>query len=201
MLAESDVVTVVIGRFDPVVRRGLVDILREDRCLRVLVSDLEGQAFECAVAQQGPQVVILDEVAWSALSYWRSLQPATGVVVLARAPTRTYGMHLLATGATCLARTASCADILDAVHLTARGGRVFASADGHRIERRYPVKTHSLTPREEEVLEHLSRDSSYAQIALSLRISVHTVHTHVANVLRKLEVRSKRDLVGLPIRG
>lgn len=200
MSSESDIVTVVVGRFDPLVGRGLIDVLREDYRLRVLASGLGRAALERVVVQQAPRVVILDETAGhSLLARLRSVRSATGVLVLTYAPTRTDGMRLLAAGATCLAWSASGTDILAAIHLTAQGGRMFVSADGYRIERRYPNGMQLLTPREAEVLEHLTRDRSYAQIALALQISENTVQSHVRSVLRKLNVPSKRDLVGLPL--
>ena len=45
-----------------------------------------------------------------------------------------------------------------------------------------------LTAREKHVLQLLSRGCSYADVALELGISVHTVGTHIKNAYRKLSV-------------
>jgi DNA-binding NarL/FixJ family response regulator len=85
------------------------------------------------------------------------------------------------------------------VHLAAEGARTFASANGERVERRFPSEARLLTARETDVLEHLSRGETNAEIALALEIGIETVRTYVAIVLRKLDVQSRRELVGMPI--
>jgi DNA-binding CsgD family transcriptional regulator len=69
------------------------------------------------------------------------------------------------------------------------------------VESRFQAKLASLTLREREVFEGLSRAESNPEIAMDLQISVDTVHTHVANIRRKLGVRSRRDLIGMTGRG
>ena len=60
----------------------------------------------------------------------------------------------------------------------------------------YPVFPPHRNPA--EVLDWLSRGRSHAEIARDLRISVRTVHTYAARIYRKLDVRNKRDLIGVP---
>jgi NarL family two-component system response regulator LiaR len=57
-----------------------------------------------------------------------------------------------------------------------------------------PIRS-QLTSREWEVLDLLCQDLSTDEIADRLVVSVETVRSHVKNVLRKLEVRSRRDAV------
>ena len=52
-----------------------------------------------------------------------------------------------------------------------------------------------LTPRESEILNAIARGFSYAETAGLLGISVQTVHSHLKNVYRKLEVHSKTEAV------
>ena len=51
--------------------------------------------------------------------------------------------------------------------------------------------TSGLTPREREVLSSLAEGLTNRQIAARLVVSEHTVHRHVTNILRKLEVSSR----------
>lgn len=199
-MAENGAVTVVVGRFPPVVGRGLVDVLREDHRIRIVDSDLEASKLERAVAQRSPRVAILDEAGErSTGAQLRSSSPATEILVFACDPTPAYGKLLLAGGATCVAWSVSAADICASVHLAAEGGRSFAPANGQRVEQRQPTGAHILTGRETEVLECLSRGASNAEIALALEIGVETVRTYVASILRKLDVQSRQKLVGVPI--
>ncbi len=52
-----------------------------------------------------------------------------------------------------------------------------------------------LSRREQEVLELVSRGFSYAEIADSKNLSVHTIQTHIKSLYGKLEVHSKMEAV------
>jgi DNA-binding NarL/FixJ family response regulator len=52
----------------------------------------------------------------------------------------------------------------------------------------------ALTPREREVLEHIARGYLYKEAAAMLGISVRTVESHVAAVLRKLHLANRHQL-------
>jgi DNA-binding NarL/FixJ family response regulator len=59
-----------------------------------------------------------------------------------------------------------------------------------------PVKS-PLTAREWEVIDHLQAGRSTEDIAKSLVLSTETVRSHVKNILRKLDVRSREDAVAV----
>ena len=48
-----------------------------------------------------------------------------------------------------------------------------------------------LTPRERDVLKHVAQGQSNKDIAQRLVLSEHTVHRHLANILRKLDLSSR----------
>ena len=193
-------VTVVVGRFDPVVACGLGVILGDDRGFCVLASDLELDALERAVAQRVPQVAIVDERAEGAvLGRLCGICPATAIVVFADDPSPAYGKLLLAAGATCVARAVSGADFVAIVRLAAQGNRIFATSDGERVQRCYPNDVDLLTRREREVFVHLSKGESYSRIACELRIGVRTTESYAARVREKLRVSHKQELVGMPV--
>lgn len=199
--ASVQLLTVVVGRFAPVVGRGLLGFLSEDTLVRVLASDVDAAVLERMVAQHAPSVAIIDEPQeCSILPRLRVAQPDMGIVVLAHDPSHGYGMRMLAGGATCVARDAAAARILEALHVAAHGRRVFAPAEGACVERHYPSGASGLTPREREVLEGLSRNESNSEIALAMGIGIETVKTYVGRVLRALGVPSRQDLVGVPAR-
>ncbi|HEY2537100.1 MAG TPA: response regulator transcription factor [Solirubrobacteraceae bacterium] len=193
----------MLGRFSALVGCGLAQIVREDRGLRIVGLDLDSAALEHAVARRAPEVAIVDEppaalAKPSLLEHLRKSNPETGVVVLAHRPPLAYGMRLLSVGASCVSKDASAADILAAVRVAADGRRVYASDDGHLVERSSPDLAARLTPRETEVFEYLSRARSHAEIAHALQLGVETVRTHSAHIRRKLGVRNNRELIGLP---
>ena len=56
-----------------------------------------------------------------------------------------------------------------------------------------------LSPRERDVLGGLACGESTEQIGLSLAMSPHTVRTHLRNIMRKLEARTRAHAVAIAI--
>jgi DNA-binding CsgD family transcriptional regulator len=52
-----------------------------------------------------------------------------------------------------------------------------------------------LSAREQEVLAHIARGFSYAEIARLQSLSVHTVQSHIKNLYAKLSVHSRSEAV------
>ncbi len=183
-------VSVVLGQFDALVGRGLLQVLREDESLRVVGSDLDGADLERILARRAPEVAILDEASVagaSILKRVRAIRPTIGLVVLAHRPTRPYRARVHAAGAICLPKDACAADILATVRLVAQGT--------------HPAEVAALTMREAEVLECIQAGQTRTEIAHTLQIGVETVRTHTARIRHKLGVSHKRELIGLPIHG
>jgi DNA-binding NarL/FixJ family response regulator len=57
-----------------------------------------------------------------------------------------------------------------------------------------------LTPRERQIVQLLAESKSNKEVASALNISLHTVTTHRANIMRKLQVHSVSELVRYAIR-
>jgi DNA-binding NarL/FixJ family response regulator len=198
--SESGVVTAVVGCFDSLVRQGLMAALGKESGIRILVADVQDAALADAVVARAPRVVLVnDTVVGAVLERLRVVAPAAGVLVLAHEPSRKLGMRVLATGASCLARNVSAAELIATVHHVALGARMYISAEGVRVERCYPSDAPALTQREIDVLRCLSQGKSHAETAHDLHIGVRTVHTYTARLYRKLNVTGKQELIGMPI--
>lgn len=197
-------IRVALGQFGGLMGRGLIEILREDKSLRLLGRDLDHTALECVLAEQKPEIAILDETSVTEpllLTRLLEAQPEIGLVVMAHLPSRAYAARLLAAGATCVSKDASAADIRATVHLAAEGHYMLTlpvdPQDGHGTR----GETVRLTPRQAEVAQYMCWGQSYPTIAHRLGISQETVRAHAEQVLRKLGVPRKSDLIGLQIPG
>ena len=60
--------------------------------------------------------------------------------------------------------------------------------------------TETLSPREREILDLLSKGYMNKEIADALSIAFQTVHTHVRNIYEKLHVRSRTQAVAKYLR-
>ena len=79
------------------------------------------------------------------------------------------------------------ADVVRAVRMVALGQEVFAPApDGADV---------ALSPREREVVTHISHGATNAEIARTLFLSPHTVKEHTSAIYRKLGVRNRAEAV------
>jgi DNA-binding NarL/FixJ family response regulator len=199
---DAEIVTVVVGCLDPLVARGILDALRTDRRLRVVVSELTGSPFEDEVRRRTPRLVVLGEkVTYSQLTRVRSAALPPEILIVAQAWAELVGPLLLGAGVSCLASGATTGDLLKAVHLAASGRATFArKSEVERAERSYPTDVAHLTERELEILRRLSDGYTNPEIAEALQISVATVRTHVSRIFQKLDVHSRRDLLGMRVR-
>jgi DNA-binding NarL/FixJ family response regulator len=115
----------------------------------------------------------------------------------------------IAAGATgFLCKSAPPAELVTAVRAVAAGGAVITPPVLARIlarvaealpapETTTTSKLDALTDREREVLVHVARGHSNAEIAAALRVSETTVKTHVGHVLTKLRLRDRTQAVVL----
>ena len=96
-------------------------------------------------------------------------------------------------------------ELIQAVRIVATGeSLVFPSLTRELVER-YSVRIDptdrrvlllgELTEREAQILQMIARGRSNAEIASELVVAIHTVKTHVANVLAKLDVRDRTQAV------
>lgn len=189
-------VSVVVGNCERLLECGVTEILRRDRGVELLASDLAGEELEAVVAREAPKVLIVDEeIEYTLLASLRTRRPALGIIVLAHEPSPLFATLVLAAGAMCLALSASEAELVAAVHSAADGVARNVIAPGRRVED-IDSAVGPLTAREAQVFMYLSLGWSYAEMGDTLHISPTTVRTHTLSICRKLNVGTKRQLIG-----
>ena len=92
-------------------------------------------------------------------------------------------------------------ELRDALQRAARGEPVFSPSlamlvlgEFRRLSRQ-ASGTNPLTEREREVLQHVARGYPYREIGEQLHISPKTVENHVRNILDKLHLNRKQELI------
>jgi DNA-binding NarL/FixJ family response regulator len=192
-------ITILIARFDDLFALGLRTLLATDPSIEVVATDIEQSRIPVVISAHHPDVAILDLDALPRPAAVRELcasHPETRLVLFSRDAGVSISAPLLAFGASaCLDMGTQSRDVLNALHLAARGLQV---APGATPARSGGPTIHAprLTPREAELLPMLQRGDTNAQIALALGVGVETVRTHAHNLYGKLGVSSRRALYG-----
>jgi DNA-binding NarL/FixJ family response regulator len=135
---------------------------------------------------------------------------ATALVLSATADRRHLATAIEAGAAGVMHKSAPMGDLVEAVRRLATGDQLLSQEEviealrfltrereSHREAR---LASDRLTPREREVLQALAEGSSDREIARHLHVGEGTVHSHVTNILSKLEVSSRLQALVFAVR-
>src|SRR6266545_792632 len=132
----------------------------------------------------------------------KPLLPQTHMIMLTVYEDTENIFNALAAGATgyMLKRTPR-AEVLDAILEVHRGGSPMTTHIARKVVQSFQQtgassqQTESLSPREQEVLDCLSKGFLYKEIADKLGIGYETVHTYIRRIYEKLQVRTRTEAV------
>jgi DNA-binding NarL/FixJ family response regulator len=194
-----------------IVRSGIKLLLERQADLQVVAEASDGvEAVEQALASH-PDLCILDvgmprKTGLQAAREIRSFLSETRVLILSMHDDEHYLFEALKAGAAgyVLKREAD-QDLVGAVRAVGRGEAFLTNAAERSIIRDWMSGSATgpnipLTPREEEVVKLIAEAHTNAQIAQVLHLAEKTVESHRANVLRKLGMRDRVELVRYAIR-
>jgi DNA-binding NarL/FixJ family response regulator len=194
-----------------IVRSGIKLLLERQADLQVVAEASDGvEAVEQALSTH-PDLCILDvgmprKTGLQAAREIRSFLGDTRVLMLSMHDDEHYLFEALKAGAAgyVLKREAD-QDLVGAVRAVGRGEAFLTNAAERSIIRDWMSGSATgpaipLTPREEEVVKLIAEAHTNAQIAQVLHLAEKTVESHRANVLRKLGMRDRVELVRYAIR-
>ena len=133
-------------------------------------------------------------------------QPALPVLILSMYPEEQYALRVLKAGALGYLTKESATDQLVAAVQAARRGQRYASPEivGHLVAALATEKEESpqksLSDREFEILRLIAQGHGVSRIAQKLSLSVSTVGTYRARLLRKLGLRQTAELIAYAVR-
>jgi DNA-binding NarL/FixJ family response regulator len=194
-----------------IVRAGIKLLLENQADLDVVAEAADGiEAIEQALATH-PDLCILDVgmprmTGLQAARGIRAHLPDVRVLMLSMHDDERYLFEALKAGASgyVLKREAD-QDLVGAVRAVGRGEAFLTNAAERSLIREWMADSATgpvipLTPREEEVVKLIAEAHTNAQIAELLHLSEKTIESHRANVLRKLGMRDRVELVRYAIR-
>jgi len=198
-----------------VVRSGLRMLLEGEPDMEIVGEAGTGAEALKAVEDLRPDVVLMDiglpdQSGIDATRAIKRLNPATAVVALTIHEDEEYFFRMLEAGATgYVPKRAAPEELLTAIR-TAAGGEVYLYPSLARLlvsdyldQDQQARATHAvdgLSEREQEVLAHLADGAGNAEIAETLGISPKTVARHRENIMHKLGMHSRTELVKYAIR-
>jgi DNA-binding NarL/FixJ family response regulator len=207
------VIRVVVVDDQPLLRTGFRMILGGEPDLDVVGEAGDGREAVRMADQHRPDVVLMDlrMPVLDGIEATRQItarHPEVRVVVLTTFDLDEYVYASLRAGASAfLLKDAKEDQLVAAIRVAAQGGSLFAPAVTRRLIDRFAATGNGpaaevpgvadLTPREREVWQLVAQGLSNADIADRLVVSEHTVKTHVASLLAKLQVPGRVQAVVL----
>ncbi|HEY1011360.1 MAG TPA: response regulator transcription factor [Herpetosiphonaceae bacterium] len=203
-------ITIVLADDHAVMRDGVRMVLEAQPDLRVIgTADNGAEAIDLVDALR-PAVAVLDIAmpdlnGLAAARAIRERAPATKIIFLSMHEGEEYFKEALRSGAAgYVLKRAAATDLVAAIRAVRRGDEYFDPALPQPM-----VALHAgdqgtppvdLTDRELEVLKLVAEGLTNRQIAAQLIISVKTVQSHRTNIMEKLDLHDRTDLVKYAIR-
>jgi DNA-binding NarL/FixJ family response regulator len=141
----------------------------------------------------------------AAIPMIKAVAPTTGIIVLTAFDDHDKIFKSICAGALgYLLKTAPISRIGDAIHEALTGGAPLSPQVAKSVLKMFSAmvpekKDYGLTPREEEVLELMVKGLLVKQIASDLKVSYHTIDSHLRSIYGKLHVQSRSNAVAKAI--
>ncbi len=208
-------VRILVADDHTILRKGLRLLLEREPGFNVVAEAGNGREAVDAAATSNPDVVIMDIGmpmlnGIEATQRIHGLNPNIAIIILSVHSDEAYILRALKVGARgYLLKDSAESDLIQAVHAVGAGKAYFSPvvskvlADDYlRQVRQQGVEDpyDLLTARERELLQLIAELKPTKQIADLMGVSIHTVDTHRANLMQKLNVHSIPELILYAVR-
>lgn len=192
-----------------IVRAGLRMLFSAEPEVEIVGEASSGEEAVGAADRLQPEVVLMDVAmpgigGVEATRRIKAAQPQVAVLALTMHEDEEYFFEMLGAGASgYVPKRAAPDDLMSAIRIVRQGdvyiypslARLLVKDFLHRSEAGAPEAREELTPREQEVLTFIAEGYSNREIADQLVISVKTVDRHRENIMRKLQLHNRVELV------
>ncbi len=197
-----------------ILRAGLRALLETEPDLTVVGEAEDGHVAVQMACDLDPDIVLMD-IAMPRLNGLEATRqihrsrPGVKVLIVTMHENEEYIRQALAYGAMgYILKDAAAHDLLDAIRAVFRGEAVLSTAITRLVIEDYlrwgdlstSHNTNGLSSREHEILQLIAEGYTNKQIAEILCISIKTVQTHRGNIMTKLDLHDRSDLIKYAIR-
>jgi two-component system response regulator NreC len=201
-------IRVLIADDHTIVRSGLNMLLSSEADIEVVGEATDGAVAVEMAKEMHPDIVLMDIGmpglnGYEATRLIRRTVPDVKILVLTMHRSDEYFFQMLEAGASgYILKGAETIDLINAVRSVARGDVFIYPSMARRLLQQYLSQSApdemgqiSITPREKEILRLIAQGYTSKDIAAQLVISPSTVHTHRTNLMRKLNLSKRHELV------
>jgi DNA-binding NarL/FixJ family response regulator len=209
-VTDPEPIRVVIVDDHPALRDGVRGDLDRSGIASVVGEAGDGEEAIEIVREQAPDVVVmdLDLPTVSGIEAIRAIvqgSPGAKILVLTVSDAEADVLEAVKMGAHgYLLKTSTADQLVDGVRRVHEGDAVFTPALAGLVlsefRRAAQPEESGLTARENEILRLVAKGYAYGEIAEQLYISRKTVQNHVRNILTKLQLRKRYELMRYAIR-
>jgi DNA-binding NarL/FixJ family response regulator len=209
-------VSIVLVNESQWMREGVAQLINAQREFRVVTASADAHHAAKVIRDTQPDVVLLDRGrdalgSITRCSMARAAAPDARVIVVGLLTGERAGVadHIRAGASGFVVQDASLESMLATIRAVHSGGKVLPEAlvgalfaelaCRHVTPVTVSRELSPLTARESEVVELLAQGLSNRAIATRLDIRLHTVKSHVHNVLEKLELRSRLEVAAVAL--
>ena len=204
-------IALVLIEDNRLLREGLAAMIRGQPGFRILAASADVDEALQKVRESRPDVVLLDfgledHDSLSLTATIHGEVPAARIIVMGLMPLQEDVADYVRAGASgFLMKNASFDEFVVTIRAVAGGAEVLPQAltsslfsqitqNSSRGSRARLLESVRLTERERQVIAHLGEGLSNKEIAARMHIAVHTVKSHVHNVLEKLALHSRLEV-------
>ncbi len=204
-----DKIKILLADDHTILRDGIRSILEDEHDMVVVGEAEDGHSAVQLAAQLEPDIVLMDIAMpiLNGLEAPRQIKrntPNVKVLALTMHENDEYIRQILACGAMgYILKDAAARDLLGAIRAVHRGEAVLSPAITRLVIEDYlrwgdiqpPHPDDGLSPREQEILQLIAEGYTNKQIGEILCISIKTVQAHRANLMSKLDLHDRGDLI------
>jgi two-component system response regulator NreC len=209
-------IKVLLADDHAILRSGLSRLLGEEKDIEVVGEASDGREAIQKVQELEPDIVLMDigmpvMNGMEATKQIKKRNRDVKVLVLTMHDNEEYLFQVLQAGASgYVLKKAADEDLVNAIHIVYRGDCFLYPSAAKMVVEDYLEKVKqgheptgsfdNLTDREKEILTTVAEGYTNREIAEALFISVKTVETHKANIMEKLNLHKRAELVRYAIR-
>jgi DNA-binding NarL/FixJ family response regulator len=201
-------VTVLLVDDHPMIRQGLHNLLSDVPEFQIIGEAGDGLEALREIELKKPDVLVVDMMmpnlnGLEVLLQTKKLSPRTRTIIFSMQSADAYVVEAIRAGAAgYILKDTGPSEIVDAIHSVMRGDRYLSTQLRERFEKNgirvdeAPLDMYQvLTMREREIIQMVAEGKSSNQIGNKLGISPRTVEIHRGNLMKKLNLKNRAELI------